>query len=150
MISFVEMGHDRRTYRFFQDTRYGRVLIAESANVDRIVAAMTNYIARRLVERERALAADTRGAPDAAARAATQKRASNIAASAAVARGAKAKPASAKPRGGWLAVLAELFVFFLTSLGACTATGLAALAAWRAWSMWGRALWQAKFGAAPF
>src|SRR5271156_2747436 len=52
MTSFVDPGHDRRTYRFFQDTRHGRVLIAESANVDRVVAALTNYIARRLVERE--------------------------------------------------------------------------------------------------
>ena len=60
MISFVDLGHDRRTYRFFQDTRHGRVLIAESANLDRIVAATTNYIARRLVEREQALAADWR------------------------------------------------------------------------------------------
>ena len=38
MISFVDLAHDRRTYRFFQDTRHGRVLIAESESVDRIVA----------------------------------------------------------------------------------------------------------------
>ena len=110
---------------------------------------MTNYIARRLVERERALAADTRGRPDGRARAATQKRASKLAAGAAAPRDAAGPPA-AKPRGGWLSVLVELLVFFLTSLGACTATGLVALALWRAWSTWGRALWEAKFGAAPF
>lgn len=68
MISFVEMAHDRRTYRFYQDTRYGRVLIAESPKIERVVAAMTNYIARRLVERERFLAADWREAEPAAAR----------------------------------------------------------------------------------
>ncbi len=57
MIAFIEMGRDRRTYRFFQDTLHGRVLIAESPRIDKIVAAVTNYVARRLVERERALAA---------------------------------------------------------------------------------------------
>lgn len=57
MVAFVEMARDRRTYRFFQDTLYGRVLIAESQKIDTIVAACTNYVARRLVERERALAA---------------------------------------------------------------------------------------------
>ena len=56
MVAFVDMGRDRRTYRFFQDTLNGRVLIAESQQSDRIVAAVTNYVARRLVERERALA----------------------------------------------------------------------------------------------
>ncbi len=55
MVAFIEMARDRRTYRFFQDTAYGRVLIAESQKIDTIVAACTNYVARRLVERERAL-----------------------------------------------------------------------------------------------
>jgi len=67
MISFAEMAHDKRTYRFYHDTRYGRVLIAESPKIERVVAAMTNYIARRLVERERFLAADWREAQPAAA-----------------------------------------------------------------------------------
>ena len=58
MVAFIEMARDRRTYRFFQDTLYGRVLIAESPKIDTIVAACTNYVARRLVERERALAAE--------------------------------------------------------------------------------------------
>ena len=31
MVAFVEMGRDRRSYRFFQDTQHGRVLIAESS-----------------------------------------------------------------------------------------------------------------------
>ena len=56
MVAFIEMARDRRTYRFFQDTLYGRVLIAESPKIDTLVAACTNYVARRLVERERALA----------------------------------------------------------------------------------------------
>src|SRR5579871_1041995 len=36
MIAFVDMAHDRRTYRFHQDTRNGRVLIAESQSVEAI------------------------------------------------------------------------------------------------------------------
>ena len=58
MIAFVEMAHDKRTYCFVQETRHGRVMIAESDKVDPIVQAMTDYVARRLVEREAALAAD--------------------------------------------------------------------------------------------
>ena len=57
MVAFVEMARDRRTYRFFQDTLHGRVLIAQGDQMSRIVSAVTNYVARRLVERERALAA---------------------------------------------------------------------------------------------
>ena len=34
MVAFVDMARDRRTYRFFQDTLHGRVLIAESQQVD--------------------------------------------------------------------------------------------------------------------
>jgi hypothetical protein len=64
MIAFVDMAHDKRTYRFFQDTRHGRVLMAESQSVDTIVAAVADYVARRLVERERALAGDSRVAEE--------------------------------------------------------------------------------------
>src|SRR6202034_529797 len=60
MIAFVDMAHDKRTYRFFQDTRNGRVLMAESQSSETIVAAVADYVARRLVERERALTADPR------------------------------------------------------------------------------------------
>src|SRR6202034_965563 len=60
MIAFVDMAHDKRTYRFFQDTRQGRVLMAESQSADTIVAAVADYVARRLVERERAVTVDSR------------------------------------------------------------------------------------------
>jgi hypothetical protein len=56
MIAYVEMGHDRRLYRFFQETRHGRILIAENERIDAMLEALTAYIARRLVEREQALA----------------------------------------------------------------------------------------------
>lgn len=61
MIGFVETGRDPRLYRFFQDTRYGRTLIAESESIDKMIAAATDYVARRLLERDKALAADTNG-----------------------------------------------------------------------------------------
>ena len=60
-VGFVEMGRDRRTYRFLQDTRHGRVTIGESDNVATVVEAITEYIAHRLIERERALAFDFAG-----------------------------------------------------------------------------------------
>lgn len=58
-IAHVEMGRDKRQYRFLQDSRYGRTVLAESHEVPELVAAVTRYVARRLVERERALADDS-------------------------------------------------------------------------------------------
>ena len=58
VIAHVEMGRDKRQYRFVQDTRYGRAVLAESYEVPEMVQAVTRYVARRLVERERALADD--------------------------------------------------------------------------------------------
>src|SRR6478609_5810229 len=58
VIAHVEMGRDKRQYRFVQDTRYGRAVLAESYEVPAMVDAITRYVARRLVERERALSDD--------------------------------------------------------------------------------------------
>ncbi len=58
-VAHVHMGRDKRVYRFVQDTIYGRRVLAESSEVETIVDAVTKYIARRLVEREKALAADS-------------------------------------------------------------------------------------------
>jgi len=55
-IAHVAMGRDKRRYRFVQDTRYGRKLIAESHDIGEIVKAVTHYVASRMVEREQALA----------------------------------------------------------------------------------------------
>jgi hypothetical protein len=55
---FVEMGRDRRLYRFLQDTRHGRITLSETEQLDKMVEAVTNYIAQRLIERARAPAAD--------------------------------------------------------------------------------------------
>ena len=57
-IGFVEMANDRRTYRFRQDTRHGRITLIESDRIGEIVGAVTDYIAHRLIEREKALAID--------------------------------------------------------------------------------------------
>jgi len=57
-IAHVEMGRDKRQYRFVQDTRYGRAVLEESYEVRDMVWAITRYVARRLVERERALTDD--------------------------------------------------------------------------------------------
>jgi hypothetical protein len=58
-IAHVVMGRDKRRYRFVQDTRYGRKVLAESNEIAEIVKAVTHYVAHRIIERERALAADT-------------------------------------------------------------------------------------------
>jgi hypothetical protein len=55
-IAHIGMGRDKRVYRFVQDTRYGRKVLAESAEIAAMVEAVTKYLARRLIERERALA----------------------------------------------------------------------------------------------
>jgi hypothetical protein len=57
ILAHVLMGRDKRMYRFVQDTRFGRIVIAESHDVGAIVDAITDYIARRLIERAHALVA---------------------------------------------------------------------------------------------
>ncbi|WGD32004.1 hypothetical protein AncyloWKF20_09365 [Ancylobacter sp. WKF20] len=55
MVAHVALGRDRRTFRFLQDTRAGRRVLAESTNPNDIVDAVTRYIARRLIAREQAM-----------------------------------------------------------------------------------------------
>jgi len=57
VVAHVLMGRDKRMYRFVQDTRFGRIVLAESHEVAAIVAAVTDYVARRMIEREHALVA---------------------------------------------------------------------------------------------
>ena len=57
VVAHVLMGRDKRIYRFVQDTRFGRIVIAESHDVAVIVDAATDYVARRMIEREHALVA---------------------------------------------------------------------------------------------
>ena len=58
VVAHVEMGRDKRQYRFVQNTRYGRAVLAESYEVPAMADAIKRYVARRLVEREHALADD--------------------------------------------------------------------------------------------
>src|SRR5207302_9991651 len=55
-VAHVAMGRDKRIYRFLQDTRYGRKVLAETVNIPEMVDAVTKYLAQRMIERERALA----------------------------------------------------------------------------------------------
>jgi hypothetical protein len=57
-IAHVQMGRDKRVYRFLQDTRFGRQVLAEASDIEEILQAVTKYVARRIIERERALAGD--------------------------------------------------------------------------------------------
>ena len=59
MIGFVEIG--ARSQGLPASSRipaHGRIKLAESESVDAIVEAATHYVARRLLERDKALAAD--------------------------------------------------------------------------------------------
>src|SRR3981081_594348 len=57
VVAHVVMGRDKRIYRFVQDTRFGRIVLAESHDTAAIVNAVTDYVARRMIEREHALVA---------------------------------------------------------------------------------------------
>jgi hypothetical protein len=63
VVAHVLMGRDKRIYRFVQDTRFGRIVIAESHDVAAIVDAVTDYVARRMIEREHALVATEMAKP---------------------------------------------------------------------------------------
>ena len=52
----VLMARDRRTYRFVRETRLGRVTLVESTDTRTICDQVTDYVAERIVERDRAFA----------------------------------------------------------------------------------------------
>lgn len=107
MIAFVDMAHDKRTYRFLQETRNGRVTLFESDRLDPMVEAMTDYVARRLVEREAALAADM-----------TSRYSQKEAAKNADARQAVAAPVPARTRSGLRRRAESALLFTIELLGA--------------------------------
>lgn len=150
MVAFVEMGRDRRLYRFIRDGRHGRTLIVEDERTGPIVAAVTAYVARRLVERERLLAdEDGLSAPAATATATAQPVppaahrepataragpsarvvAPPVAAAETVAEPAL-QPATRPPRRRWLRALAVVVAFALGGgLGAAVIIALMVAAA---------------------
>ena len=58
-VAHVTMARDRRTYRFLRDTRLGRTVLAESADMKPVADQVTRYIAERMIERRRAMEGDT-------------------------------------------------------------------------------------------
>jgi hypothetical protein len=116
MIGFVEMARDPRVYRFVQDTRHGRVQLAESESIDTLVEAATHYVARRLLERDKALAAESEGLPRRSAR------------------GIKAAAKPAPPRRGFVRILGMIFAFCIDLLGAIAFFSILAFAAWAVWA----------------
>jgi hypothetical protein len=63
VVAHILMGRDKRIYRFVQDTRFGRIVLAESHDVPVIVDAVTSYVARRMIEREHAMVATPMAEP---------------------------------------------------------------------------------------
>src|SRR5881396_570492 len=55
VVAHIVMGRDKRMYRFVQDTRFGRIVLAESHDTAVVVEAVTDYVARRMIEREQAM-----------------------------------------------------------------------------------------------
>jgi hypothetical protein len=166
MIAFVDMAHDRRTYRLHQDTRNGRVLIAESQSIEAITAAVARYVARRLIERERALASesrDTQAAPD---QKAPQAEANGPRAWPLAGGAARGGPASvhapsevieattgeraAPPRRRFLRRLGDALSLFLMTLGSITLALLIGLGGYLAWTMRLRDLWAQWTAPSPF
>jgi len=176
MIAFIDMAHDRRTYRFLQDTRNGRISIAESPSVEAIAAAVTNYVARRLIERERALASisgdrEPSRAEDKTAEAHDEgPQAENAPRSdAADAKGPPAWPLAARslpqaqgaieapaavwgppPRRGFARRLGDVLSLFLMMLGSITLAALIGLGGYLVWTMRLRDLWEQWIAASPF
>src|SRR3954471_15393463 len=65
-VAHIVMGRDKRMYRFVQDTRYGRKVLAESHDTAVIVEAVTDYVARRMIEREHAMVVPPEPKPEVA------------------------------------------------------------------------------------
>jgi len=164
MIAFVDLAHDRRNYRFHQDTRNGRILIAESQSIGAIAAAVANYVARRLIERERALATSWPDAqpPQAESKApeadAKGPRAWPLATASAriaplPARGASESAAGerqAPPRRRFVRRVGDALSLFLMMLGSITLALLIGLGGYLAWTMRLRDLWSQWTGVSPF
>ncbi|MGI9351814.1 MAG: hypothetical protein ACR2O3_09645 [Rhizobiaceae bacterium] len=58
MTSFVRMGADGREYEFVKDTRLGRTILGRSTRRGIIGKAITDYVAERILERERMIEGD--------------------------------------------------------------------------------------------
>ena len=55
MTSHVRMGRDRMLYEFVKNTRMGRTLLAKTTDRQKMAKIVTNYVAERVLERERVI-----------------------------------------------------------------------------------------------
>ncbi len=55
MSSFIAMGQDKRHYRFLKDTRMGRLVLAETDDMIKMADVVSEYIAEKVLDRERML-----------------------------------------------------------------------------------------------
>lgn len=78
-VAHVHMGRDRRTYRFVRDSRLGRVVLIESGDADEVYTYVTNYIADRVIEREKLLEGDMEAFKDYYARMTNENLGSDVA-----------------------------------------------------------------------
>ncbi len=145
MIGFVNTSRDARGYVLQQDTRHGRIRVAESESLDTMVDAVTDYVARRLLERDKALASDARArtaakwtegarrrdaerelpqSPSVSARAAAEAAPPEVAA---------AQPASRR-RSASLRWAGIVFAFFIDLLGAITFFLIIGAIGWYVWN----------------
>ncbi|KAA0972039.1 hypothetical protein FPY71_02670 [Aureimonas fodinaquatilis] len=108
----ISMARDRVTYRLMRETRLGRVTLAESTDSQRIVDAVTEYVAERIVERDRAMALSDRVA--------TRGEGAQL-----FIAGPESAGEQAGAQGGWLAAL-WLVIGVLLGVGA-----LLAFSVWR-------------------
>lgn len=58
MLGYVVMGADKRTYRLIKEARDGRHVLHETLDVGDMANHVTDYIAHRIIEVERALESD--------------------------------------------------------------------------------------------
>ncbi|MEP4151930.1 MAG: hypothetical protein ABJL73_11520, partial [Lentilitoribacter sp.] len=68
-----------RTYRFVRDSRLGRVVLIESGDADEVYTYVTNYIADRVIEREKLLEGDMEAFKDYYARMTNENLGSDVA-----------------------------------------------------------------------
>ncbi len=65
LVSYVIMAPDARTFRFQRDTSAGHEVLFETSDRKEMAEKVTTYVAHRLVERERLMAASAKDTPKA-------------------------------------------------------------------------------------
>lgn len=63
LVSYVIMAPDARTFRFQRDTSAGHEVLFETVNRKEMAEKVTAYVAHRLIERQRLMAASSKDTP---------------------------------------------------------------------------------------